>query len=52
MNLVIRHNQVNLFGAVDPTFIKTAVARRVIVTEKTFADRVRESGPTGICGHV
>ena len=32
--------QVNVFSAVDPAFIKSAAARRVVVPERTYAERV------------
>ena len=38
----LRRHEVNLFSAVDPAFIKSAAARRVVVPEKTFTERVRK----------
>ena len=38
---MIYNMQVNVFSAVDPAFIKSAAARRVVVPERTFAERVR-----------
>lgn len=41
MNDTVFNNiQVNLLSAVDPAFIKSAAGRRVVVPEKTFAERV------------
>ena len=39
--MIMNNFQVNLFSAVDPAFIKSAAARRVVVPEKTFTERVR-----------